>query len=225
MKPGSIRSSVFFPLIKTVLSIQDLSDFTSMVESVCQFLPRKDWEEVTGTRSLWNSSIVFSFALFFAEDSEVVCIFVSFFIRSLLFLGGFKFFLICQWILNNFTINFIDVAYFIFLVCGIHWTPSIWMYVCKMSSVVYNSFRPLTRAHQASLFTEFSRQEYWSGLPFPLPGDPPNPGNESMSLMSPALAGSFFTTSITWEAHLNVQWSPKLAVIQPCIQMAFLFSI
>lgn len=52
MKPGRIRSSVFFPFIKTVSSIQDFSDFTSMLESVGQFLPRKDREEGTGTQSL-----------------------------------------------------------------------------------------------------------------------------------------------------------------------------
>ena len=39
----------------------------------------------------------------------------------------------------------------------------------------------------------FPRQEYWSGLPFPPPGDLPNPGMEPMSFMSPALAGEFFT--------------------------------
>ena len=44
----------------------------------------------------------------------------------------------------------------------------------------------------------FSRQEYWSGLPFPSPGDLPDPGIEPMSLMSPAWAGRFFTTSATW---------------------------
>ena len=47
---------------------------------------------------------------------------------------------------------------------------------------------------------EFSRQEYWNGLPFPSPGDLPNPEIEPMSLMSPALAGGFFTSSTTWEA-------------------------
>ena len=47
----------------------------------------------------------------------------------------------------------------------------------------------------------FSRQEYWSGLPSPPPGDLPNPQIEPTSLMSPALAGGFFTTSATWEAH------------------------
>ena len=46
-----------------------------------------------------------------------------------------------------------------------------------------------------------SRQEYWSGLPCPPPGDLPNPGIELASLMSPALAGGFFTTSATWEAQ------------------------
>ena len=39
----------------------------------------------------------------------------------------------------------------------------------------------------------FSRQEYWSGLPFPSPGDLPHPGIEPESLMSPALTGGFFT--------------------------------
>ena len=47
---------------------------------------------------------------------------------------------------------------------------------------------------------EFSRQEHWSGLPRPPPGDLPNPGIEPVSLMSPAVAGGLFTTSTTWEA-------------------------
>ena len=46
----------------------------------------------------------------------------------------------------------------------------------------------------------FSRQEYWSGLPCPPPGDLSNPGIKSAFLTSPALAGGFFTTSATWEA-------------------------
>jgi len=45
----------------------------------------------------------------------------------------------------------------------------------------------------------FPRQEYWSGLPFPSPGDLPDPGIELTYLASPALAGRFFTPSITWE--------------------------
>ena len=50
----------------------------------------------------------------------------------------------------------------------------------------------------------FFRQEYCSGLPCPSPGDSPDPGIESASLMSSALAGRFFTTSATSEAHLPV---------------------
>ena len=49
-------------------------------------------------------------------------------------------------------------------------------------------------AHQAPQSMGFSRQEYWSGLPFPSPGDLPNPGNESRSPVSPALASESFTT-------------------------------
>ena len=50
-------------------------------------------------------------------------------------------------------------------------------------------------ARQAPLSMGFSRQEHWSGLPFPSPGDLPNPEIKPASLMSPALTGSFFTTS------------------------------
>ena len=52
-----------------------------------------------------------------------------------------------------------------------------------------------------ALSTGFSRQEYWSGLPCPLPGDLPDPGIKPGSLMSSALAHGLFTTSTTWEAH------------------------
>ena len=50
-----------------------------------------------------------------------------------------------------------------------------------------------TVACQAPLSMGFSRQEYWSGLPRTPPGDLPHPGMEPVSLMSPALAGGFFT--------------------------------
>ena len=45
------------------------------------------------------------------------------------------------------------------------------------------------------------RQEYWSGLPCPPPGDLPNPEIEPTSLTSPALAGGLFIPSLTWEAR------------------------
>ena len=59
-----------------------------------------------------------------------------------------------------------------------------------------------TMAHQAPLSMGFSRQKHWNRLPFPSPEDFPNPGIELVSLMSPALAGVFFTTSATWEAQM-----------------------
>ena len=68
-------------------------------------------------------------------------------------------------------------------------------------------------AHQAPLSMGFSRQEYWSGLPCPSPGDLPNPGIESESLTSPALADGFFTTSSTWEAPLTFKLSFKHSTI------------
>ena len=55
-----------------------------------------------------------------------------------------------------------------------------------------------TIACQAPLSMGFSRQEYWSGLPCPPPGDLSNPGIEPASLTSPALGGDFFT----WEAPI-----------------------
>ena len=60
-----------------------------------------------------------------------------------------------------------------------------------------------TLAHQASLSMGFSRQEYWSGLPFLPPGYLHNPEIEPTALKPPALAGGFFTTSATWEVSGN----------------------
>ena len=68
-----------------------------------------------------------------------------------------------------------------------------------MLSHVQLSAAPGNVACQAPLSMKFSRQEYWSGLPFPTPGDLPEPGIEPMFLESPALAGGFLTTSATWE--------------------------
>ena len=65
-----------------------------------------------------------------------------------------------------------------------------------------------TVAHQDPLSTGFSRQEYWSGLPCPPPGDLLKPGIEPTSFTSPALASGFFTASTTWEAH-NITYSPR----------------
>ena len=70
-----------------------------------------------------------------------------------------------------------------------------------MSSHIQPFVISLTVAHRAPLCMNFSKQEYWSGLPFPTPGDLPDPEMEPASLVSPALAGEFFTASTTWEAQ------------------------
>ena len=83
------------------------------------------------------------------------------------------------------------------------------MYACMLShfSHTYLFATPWTVARQAPLSLGFSRQEYWSGLPFPPPGDLPDPGIELVSPMSPASAGGFFTTSANWESQgLVTQW-------------------
>ena len=67
------------------------------------------------------------------------------------------------------------------------------MCVCVLSHV-WLFVTPWTAACQALLSVECSRQEYWSGLPYPTPGNLPNPGIQPRSLASPALAGGFFTT-------------------------------
>ena len=64
--------------------------------------------------------------------------------------------------------------------------------VCVLSCVQPFA-TPRTRACQAALSMGCSRQEYWSGLPFPPPGNLPNPGIKPASLVSPALASRFFT--------------------------------
>ena len=55
---------------------------------------------------------------------------------------------------------------------------------------------PMDVVHQAPLFMGFSRQAYRSGLPFPPPGDLPDPGIKPVFPASPALAGRFFTTEL-----------------------------
>ena len=69
---------------------------------------------------------------------------------------------------------------------------------------------PQTAAHQTPLSMGFSRQEYWSGLPCPPPGQLSDPGIELVSLLSPALAGGFFTTSATWEACMKNYHLPEV---------------
>ena len=78
------------------------------------------------------------------------------------------------------------------------WTLYLWEQWLIIIAVIKTAFSrvwlfaaPWAIAHQAPLSLKFSKQEYWSGLPFPTPGDRPDPGMEPTS---PALAGEFFTT-------------------------------
>ena len=64
-------------------------------------------------------------------------------------------------------------------------------------------------------YMDFSRPEYWSGVPFPSPGDLPDPRIESASLTSPALVGGSFTTSATWEVPVSLG---SLVNLLSCIQ-------
>ena len=75
------------------------------------------------------------------------------------------------------------------------WNDIKWANQCAyVLSCVWLFVTPWTIAYPAPLSTESSRQEYWSGLPYPTPGYLPDPGIEPASLVSPALAGGFFTT-------------------------------
>ena len=77
------------------------------------------------------------------------------------------------------------------------------MCVCAQSLSHVQFFEtPWTAACQAPLSMEFSRQEYWSGLPFPTPGNCPSLGIEPASLVSPALAGGFFTAAPPVKPHI-----------------------
>ena len=71
---------------------------------------------------------------------------------------------------------------------------------CEVAQSCPTLCDPMDCSPPAPPSMEFSRQEYWSGLPFPSPGDLPNPGIKPTSPASPALAGGFFTTTTTWEA-------------------------
>ena len=107
----------------------------------------------------------------------------------------------------------ISLCHLLYLFCP-DYLPSAVCVLCWLShftcvQILCNS---VTEACQVSLFMGFSRQEYWSGLPFPSPGDLPDPGIEPRSLMFPALAGRFFTTSTPGKPPGQVSWPPVTAV-------------
>ena len=80
--------------------------------------------------------------------------------------------------------------------------------VLSLFSRVRLSAHPWAVACQAPLSLEFYSQRHWSGLPFTSPGDLPNPGIEPASLVSPALAGGFFTSwaALPYKIVVETKW-------------------
>ena len=93
-------------------------------------------------------------------------------------------------------ITLIDHALVLENSAGFHVGWSAVVCVCASCWVVSDSLRPHVLVCQAPLRMEFSRREYWSGLPFPSPGDLPDPGYQTQ-----VIAGRFFTIWATRKAH------------------------
>ena len=104
------------------------------------------------------------------------------------------------------------VFYFLFTVC-----------VCSVTQWCCDSFNPWTLPCQAPLSLEFSRQEYWSQLLFPSLGDLPNTGIEPKSLVSPELAGRYFTTVPPGKPFMFTRESHFKTVIMPLKAFSFRF--
>ena len=89
---------------------------------------------------------------------------------------------------------------------------------------------PWTVACQVSLSMEFSRQEHWSGLPFPTPGGHPNLGVKPVSVASPALAGGLYTTGTSWKALSSISFLhtfsfPQFAALKNLNPFFFFFCL
>ena len=90
--------------------------------------------------------------------------------------------------------------------------------MCSDAQLCPTLCNPWTIEHQAPLSMGFSQQEQWNMVPFPPPGDLPNPRIKTTSLTSPTLAGRFFTTSVNWEAckstTLQLKKNSKVIILQ-----------
>ena len=101
-------------------------------------------------------------------------------------------FQLCCGLLTRLTVSSSYIPHLVKLTCA-----------CSVTHpVVSDSAIPWTVAHQSPLFMEFSRQEYWSGLPYPTPGDLPN---QRIEPASPALAGRFFTAVPPGKQEIDIQ--------------------
>ena len=87
------------------------------------------------------------------------------------------------------------------------------MHACYVASIVFDSTTPRTVARQAPLTIGFSRQEYWSGLPCPPPGDLSNSGIEPTTLMASALA-----PAPQYEINTHILLKRILKIIMACLR-------
>ena len=100
------------------------------------------------------------------------------------------------------------------------------MCVCVCVCVCVQSCLTVTLwivARQAPLSMEFSRQEYWSRLPFPTSGCLPDPGIEPMSHLSPALAGRFFITEPPGKPHSDHSYNNNYHLLSGGSQCTWYF--
>ena len=89
-----------------------------------------------------------------------------------------------------------------------HFHPLGWMCVCVCVQLCPALCDPMgCKPSKLLLSVEFSRQEYWNDLPFPTPGNLPDPGIEPVSLASPVLAGRFFNPSLggSCQSHSHIE--------------------
>ena len=86
--------------------------------------------------------------------------------------------------------------------CISHCSAMCLVLVCSVVQLCPTLVTPWMVAYQAPLSVEFSKEEYWSRLPFHTPGDLPNPGIEPVS---PALVGGFFTTELPGKSQSCTQ--------------------
>ena len=119
-----------------------------------------------------------------------------------------------------FIFGFTKIKHPKWLITQWHWLYQLLGSLCAQTLCPVQLFAtPWTVARQAPPSMGFSRQDSWSGLPFPSPGDLPDPGIEPTALASPALAGRYFTTVMqTTHTHTHVPhcslghfcWYPSL---------------
>ena len=95
-----------------------------------------------------------------------------------------------------------------------YWGCAVSMEKSSSAQLHLTSYGPMD-CNQASLHMEFSRQEHWSGAPFPTPGHLSNSGTQPMTLVSPALADGFFTTGATGEALDAVKYPAVTRTASP----------